>query len=412
MRVLQVMECTIGGTRRHLRDLVLGLLDRGVDVEVACAALREPAMRRDMALMEERGARVHEVPMVRAIRPATDLRHALRLAGIVCDRGFDVIHTHSSKAGALGRAVGVLLSGAVRIHTPHTYAASFGDGKGQGGEDPGSRSLILRVERVLGRVTHRLVHVSADERDEGQRLGTIRASRARVVPNGIDPARFASPTGGAELRRELGVPPDAPLVGTVGLLNDAKGHDVLLDAVAELPADVHALFVGHGELEADLRARAKRLGLAGRAHFAGWRDEVRSAHDAMDVFALPSRWEGLSYAMLEALAAGVPVVSTAVNGSREVLEPPAAEGPPCGIVVPCGDPPALAAALARVLADDALAAGFRAAGPARVASRFTLDAMVDGVLAVYEDALGVRHEVGRAAPEPAVAAEPAEAPSP
>ena len=131
---------------------------------------------------------------------------------------------------------------------------------------------------------------------------------------------------------------------------------------------------------------AERLGVSHRVHFAGWRDEVHSAHDAMDVFVLPSRWEGLSYAMLEALAAGLPVVSTAVNGSREVLTP--ADARACGLVVPCEDVAALSRALQQLLEDDALAAGFRAAGPERVATYYTLDAMVDGTLDVYREALG------------------------
>ncbi len=390
MRVLQVMECTIGGTRRHLRDLSLGLLERGVELEVVCAALREPDMRRDMELMRERGARVHELPMIRPISPLRDAWHALRLAAIAWDRGFDVIHSHSSKAGALARSVGLLGSSAVRIHTPHTYAASFEGGKGQGGEAPGNLALILATERLLGKATHRLVHVSADERDEGQQLGVIPARRARVVPNGIRPKDFASPRGGAALRAELGIPRAAPLVGTVGLLNDAKGHDSLLRAVATLDERVHLLLVGHGELEPQLRALAEQLGLQARVHFAGWRDEVHSAHDAMDVFVLSSRWEGLSYALLEAVAAGVPAVSTAVNGSRDVLDP---EGQsPCGLVVPCEDTAALAEAMGRLLADSAdaqqLARRLSAAGPARVGSHFSLDSMVEQTLGVYREALG------------------------
>jgi glycosyltransferase involved in cell wall biosynthesis len=338
-----------------------------------------------MDVMRSAGARVHQIPMVRPIQPGRDAWHAARLAAILCDRGFDVIHTHSSKAGALGRSVGALLSGAARVHTPHTYAASFDGGKGQGGVSPGPLKLILATERLLGRLTDRLVHVSADERDEGQALGVIPASRARVVPNGIDASRFAAPTGGAALRSELGIPAQARVVGSVGLLNDAKGHDVLLEAAARR-ADLHVLLVGHGELENSLRELAQRLGIENRVHFAGWRDELHPVHDAMDVFALPSRWEGLSYAMLEALAAGLPVVSTAVNGSREVLTPE--NGPACGLIVPCEDVPALAEALDRVLDDESLAAGFSRAGPACVAERYSLDAMVDGTLTVYKEVVG------------------------
>ncbi|MCB9898403.1 MAG: glycosyltransferase [Planctomycetes bacterium] len=385
MRVLQVMECTIGGTRRHLRDLVFGLHRRGVSVEVVAAALREPRMRDDMRRMRAAGITVHEIPMVRPIRPLTDLRHGLRLARVLCDRGFDVIHTHSSKAGALGRGFGALLSGAVRVHTPHTYAFSFDGGHGQGGEPAGPPGLILATERILGRVTHRLVHVSAAELEEGQALGVIPRARARVVPNGVDPAAFGDPSGGEAVRAELGIPADAPLVGTVGLLNDAKGHDLLLDALARLPDGVHLMIVGMGEREPDLRAQAERLGISARMHITGWRDDVLACYDAMDVFVLSSRWEGLSYALLEAMASGRPCVSTDVNGSREALLD--GELPPGGVVVQRLDVESLASAVRDLLTDAPGRAALGEAARERVAARFTVDAMVDATIAVYDEVL-------------------------
>jgi len=378
------MECTIGGTRRHLSDLVHGLLGRGVEVEVACAARREPRMRADMSAMAAAGARVHEVPMQRAITPLRDAWHAARLAALLLDRRFDVLHTHSSKAGALGRTAGLLCSGAVRIHTPHTFAFSFAGGSGQGGEAAGPRGLLLSAERMLGRVTQRMIHVSASERDEGRTLRVIAPGRQRVVPNGIDPARFERPAGGAALRAELGIPAAARVVGSIGLLNDAKGHDLLLLAAARLPADVHVLVVGHGEREGALREQAARLGLARRVHLPGWRDDVSAAHAAMDVFALPSRWEGLPYSLLEAMAAGLPCVASEVNGSRDILQAVT----PCGLLVPREDPLALAAALERLLQDRGLRERLAAAGPQRVRAEYTLEAMIERTLAVYREALG------------------------
>jgi glycosyltransferase involved in cell wall biosynthesis len=380
------MECTIGGTRRHLRDLVHGLLGRGLAVTVACAARRDPRMREDMAGMAAAGAHVHELPMVRQISPVRDAWHATRLAGLLAGRGFDVVHTHSSKAGALGRTAALLASGGVRIHTPHTYAFSFEGGAGQGGQPAGPRGLILGAERVLARLTDRVIHVSASERDEGAALRVVPPGRQRVVPNGIDPARFARPAGGAALRAGLGLPATARVVGTVGLLNDAKGHDILVEALARLPQDVHLLIVGHGEREAALRGLAARLGLSARVHLPGWLDDVSAAHDAMDVFALPSRWEGLPYSLLEAMAAGLPCVASDVNGSRDIL----ACDPPAGLLVPREDSAALAAALQRLLDDRALAARLAAAGPARVAAEFTLEAMIDRTLQVYREAVEQR----------------------
>ena len=124
VRILLIMECTIGGTRRHLRDLAFGLVARGHRVDVVAAALRDPNMERDMERMAAAGVGVRRLDMVRAITPLLDAWHALKLALRLPFRGYDVIHTHSSKAGALGRATGALFSRAARVHTPHTYASS------------------------------------------------------------------------------------------------------------------------------------------------------------------------------------------------------------------------------------------------------------------------------------------------
>jgi glycosyltransferase involved in cell wall biosynthesis len=387
------MECTIGGTRRHLADLVHGLLARGVDVEVACAARRDPRMRDDMASMAAAGARVHELPMVRRIHPALDALHLARLAALICDRRFDVVHTHSSKAGALGRAAALLCSAAARVHTPHTFALSFRGGTGQGGETVGPLGLVTATERLLGRLTHRVIHVSGSEREEGAALGLVPPSRAVVIPNGIDPRRYARPAGGAALRAELGIPDGARVVGSVGLLNDAKGFDLLVAAAPALPVDVHVLIAGHGERERPLREQARALGVADRVHLPGWRDDLSAVHDATDVFALPSRWEGLPYALLEALAAGLPCVASDVNGSRDVLR----GDPGCGLLVAPGDPGALASGLRGMLDDAALAARCAEAGPRRVAAAYSLDRMLDRTLALYRELVGARAAVGEAA---------------
>jgi glycosyltransferase involved in cell wall biosynthesis len=378
------MECTIGGTRRHLRDLVYGLTARGVEVEVACAVRRDSRMRLDIERMTAAGIRVHEIPMVRQIRPALDAWHALRLGAVMFDRRFDVIHTHSSKAGALGRTAGALLSSAARVHTPHTFAFSFEGGTGQGGEKIGPIGLVLKTERLLGKISTAVIHVSESERRDGAALGVVPPKKARVIPNGIDPGTFASPAGGAILRAELGIPADAPLVGSVGLLNDAKGYDLLVAAAAKLPSDVHVMIVGHGEREEALRRQGDELGLGDRLHLAGWRDTLAEAHDAIDVFALPSRWEGLPYALIEAMAAGLPCVSADVNGSRDVFD----TEPPCGLLVAREDPDALAEGLALLLRDDALRARIAAAGPARIAEAFTVDTMVDATLSLYRELTG------------------------
>ncbi|HVS17543.1 MAG TPA: glycosyltransferase, partial [Planctomycetota bacterium] len=204
--------------------------------------------------------------------------------------------------------------------------------------------------------------------------------RLRVVPNGIDPApwRAARPYA----RGELGVRAHAPLVLVAGLLNVAKGQDLALRALArpEL-AQVELLLAGHGELESELRELAGELGVAGRAHFLGWRDDLPRLMASCDALLLPSRWEGLPYVVLQAFAAGRPVAAARVDGALELVE----EGV-TGTLAAAGDVADLAAALERLLAlPPAARAELGRAGAARVEASYTVERMADGMDEVYRE---------------------------
>ena len=144
MRVLQVMECTIGGTRRHIVDVCAGLAARGVDTHLVASTLRQADFTEDLRDLEARGVRVTRLPMVRELAPRQDTRHLLALTRLIEREQPDVVHTHSSKAGALGRLASLAAGTAVRVHTPHTYSflfdAMFGTLK---------RRLYFEIERAL-----------------------------------------------------------------------------------------------------------------------------------------------------------------------------------------------------------------------------------------------------------------------
>jgi glycosyltransferase involved in cell wall biosynthesis len=200
------------------------------------------------------------------------------------------------------------------------------------------------------------------------------------VPNGVEPERW-SRAEPADLVAH-GVPRGARSAVVAGLLNVAKGQDLAIAALARAGLEeLHLLVLGHGDTEGELRALAKQLGVGTRVHFLGWRDDVPSFVAASDVVVVPSRWEAMPYVVLEAMAAGKPVVSTAVDGARCVIA--SAE---CGALVPIGDVDALAAAMRRIAA---LPAGDRALlgerGRRAVELRYTVDAMVEGSLAVYRE---------------------------
>ena len=204
-----------------------------------------------------------------------------------------------------------------------------------------------------------------------------------TVPNGVRPRR--DPPGRRAARTALGLRPDDPVVLSTGRLTHMKRQRHLVEAAALLAPGcprLHVVILGDGELREELEALVAARGLTGTVHLPGHRADARMLLDAADVFALPSRAEGMPLALLEAMEAGLPVVATRVIGSTEVV----AHGR-TGILVPPGSPHELAAALALLLGDRRLRADYGAAGRSRYLEEFTVDAMVRRTRAVYEQAL-------------------------
>lgn len=375
MHVLHVIEATIGGTRRHVVDACRGLAARGVRTTLVCAALREPAFRGDMATLAAAGVEVRELPMVRAPRPATDLRHLFALRALLRELRPDIVHTHSSKAGVLGRSASALCGIGARVHTPHTFAFLFG-----AMFSSSARALYRGIEQQLARRTDRFIAVSDDEARTFTEAGFVPANKLRVVPNGIDPRPWSAAQ--ALPRAELGVPEAAPLAALVGLLNVAKGQDLAIRALAEPGLEaLHLCIAGVGECEGEYRRLARELGLESRVHLLGWRDDVPRLLAAADLLVLPSRWEGMPYIVLEAMAAARPVVAARVDGARALIE-----GGRCGMLCEVESAPALAESLRRALAlapKERRQLGLR--GRAAVESRYTLEHMLDGLQAVYAE---------------------------
>lgn len=190
-----------------------------------------------------------------------------------------------------------------------------------------------------------------------------------TIPNGVDIDRYGHPVDRAAMRARLGVPADARLVTIVGKLMEQKGHRVLLDAlptVAERHADLHVVLAGEGPLRDEIVGRAAAAGLGGRVHLVGNRSDVADLLAASDLFVLPSLWEGLPMALLEAMASRLPVVASAVSGSREVVI-----SDESGLLVRPGDPSALAGAMLELLGNADRAARLGLGARARVEDRFS-----------------------------------------
>jgi glycosyltransferase involved in cell wall biosynthesis len=282
----------------------------------------------------------------------------------------DVVHTHQIGAAAyLGPAAGRL--GVPVLHTEHgnLFARTRG-------LLPTLKARV--VMRSAARHVGRFYCVSDDIARAVTRWRTVPRHKVEVVPNGVElPA-----DEGADVRAALGIPADAPVVGTVGRLAEVKRQDVLVRAAAKLAErwpGLRLLVVGDGPERAALERLAAAVGLGGRAVFAGYRPHPEAYLRAMDVFALTSRSEGFPVALLEAWACGVPAVCTAVGGVPAVVEPGTN-----GLLVPPGDADAVAAAVGSLLADRATAARMAAAGRAAVRDRYSLAAVADGYARRYQ----------------------------
>jgi len=310
LRVLVAMEPLVGGTLQHIEHLLAHTPPDEFELHLAVSAERDPSARRRFEDWRRSGWRVHEVPMRRAISPVRDLCCLLKLWALCRSEKFDLVHTHSSKAGFLGRlAAG--LSGIPVVHTPHVFP--FGRGAG------GRRFLAL--EKLVARWTDRMVLLSDYQVNLVHRHRLLPADRVTRIPNGVDAGRLSRP-GRARARAELGLEPGVPLVLFIGRLCEQKGLDVLLDAAGRLAREGDAarfLIVGDGPLGAWLEQAVARRRLGATVRPWGATDRAGVFYAACDLVVCPSRFEGMPYVILEAKAAARPTAMSLVSGMEEFV---------------------------------------------------------------------------------------------
>jgi glycosyltransferase involved in cell wall biosynthesis len=359
-----------GGTQRHLQQ-VLRLLDParfrasvytlmpGGDVEDELRAA---------------GVAVTSLSLGGRLVGARAAQAMLRAAGLVRASGVHVVHGYQWRPALVGALVARL------ARVPLVFASK----RSLTGDDTRAR----RAWRAIGRRVDTLVVNAEAIRAEAQAHGV--ATRWAVIPSGVDVDRFRETPDAARAKSALGLDPSRPVIGTVGRLESRKGHDDLLAAAHTVLARANGLrpqllVVGDGPLRRRLAEQAASLGIADSVRFAGHVADVRIPLAAMDVFVLSSNAEGMSNALLEAMAAGRPVIGTAVGGTAEVLD-----GADRGLLVPPGDPDALGGAMLALLADRERARRLGEAGRRWVTETVGADAMVRRLEDLYEQRLAAR----------------------
>ncbi len=353
MRILQLThQGDLGGATNSITWLSRGLAQRGHEVYLGCRPESLLASR-----FPQGPARVVEMRLPRG--PAL-LAEAVRWRQWIEERGIDVVNANASLDRHLVSYVKLMGTRAAIVHTRRNVARSAG-GK-------------LRA-RFDAATTDRIVAVSAEVADGLVRRGVPRA-RVEVIRNGVPLAdlRAADPERAAALRASFELRPGVPVVGVVAR---RKSQEDLLDAAIRLARPMEILLAGIPE-DAALAARIARLPAGVRARCLGYRDDVPEISSLLDVFVLPSRIEGFSLALLEAMARGLPCIASDAGGNREAL----AEGG--GRLYPPGDGAALARELAALLDDPAAARAQGEAGRARVRREFDVAVTVHRTAALYE----------------------------
>ncbi len=359
MKVLHVE----GGSRlyggaQQVLYLLEGLARRGHSNLLACPA--GCALARAAAPF----AQVHELPM----HGDADVLMAARLTRLIRATRPDLVHLHSRIGADVWGGVAARLTGTPVVHTRRV-------------DNPEPRWLVATKYRLHDRVLAISEGIGRVLLSEG-----LPAAKLRVVRSAVDWGRFQSPCDRAATGAALGVPTDGLLVGVVAQLIPRKGHRFLLQALTGLTAThpkLRVLFFGQGPLEAELRAEIAALGLSERVQLAGFRDDLDRLLPCLDLLVHPATLEGLGVSLLQASSAGVPIIASAAGGIPEAVRAGVN-----GVLVPPGDVPALTAALDGLLGDAGLRRRLGEGGRELMRREFSIDAMVEGNLAVYRELLG------------------------
>lgn len=345
---------------------------------------------------QDAGVGVHILPSLRRpIRPVQDRRAFRDLTEWIRGGHWNVVHTHGSKAGILGRLAAHKAGVPVIIHNVHGWGHHEH-------MNPLMRRAYIFAERRAARVTDWFLVDATANRDKGLADGIGRPEQYVTVYNGIDIDRFRHVrVDRAALRASLGIPAGAPVVGTVSRLAPQKAPDDFVRLAALVHAQrpsAHFVFVGGGPLDAPIRAQIAAAGLTDCVHLLGYRHDVPEILRVFDVFALTSLWEGLPRVFAQAMCAELPLVATHVDGAGEAIT----EGKN-GFLVPPRQPDVMAERVLRLLNDDTLRRAMGQNGAARVASQFDERAMVRHLEEIYlscAEAKGLRPSPPAPALEP------------
>jgi len=350
---------------------------RGYGVTLACTATEF------IGELEAAGAKVDNVPIARSVNPVRDFVSLLSLFSYIKKSRYDVVHTHTTKAGFIGRLAARLAGAPLVIHTIH-------DPPHNSAKNPLLKKLYILMEQIASTWAHHIVTVSYANYEEIGKRRIAPLEKVTVIREGIELSNYDIKVDRDAKRKELSVPGDAKVVGMVARLEAAKGHTYLIDAMPEILKAVPESFfvlVGRGHLREQLEARVREFGVQDRVVFTGFREDMLEIMNIFDLFVLPSLWEGLGIVLLEAMAFRLPIVASRTGGITDVV----VDGE-TGLLVPPRDSDSLAQAITALLKDGGRARKMGEEGFIRVSKEFRDSVANEKMMELYEKLIKQHHK--------------------
>ena len=355
-------------------------LIKGSTLESAMTKAETRLVEDQLETAKKQGIEIIDVPsLVRRISPINEVRALVALFRHIRKLEPHIVHTHTSKAGILGRLAAWLARVPTIIHTPHghVFYGHFGRSLSR---------IFLQMEKLLGRITNHLIALTPQEGNDYVTLNVSKANNTSVIHSGVDLSRFRQASRGrARKRKELGISPDALAIGFVGWLLPIKGVNFLVQAMAGVVRDhpkTLLVLVGKGEQENELKKQVENLGLTDKVLFLGWRSDVEEIMACFDLLVLPSLNEGMGRVLVEAMAVGLPIVASNVGGISDLVK----DGKN-GLLVPPADAQALERAISGLLKDKARRKQLGKAGK-KMCRPYSAEAMVEQINDLYARLLG------------------------
>jgi len=306
-----------GGSAENTFLTLTGLDENSYEATLISGPVGDPKHDRRKQI-EKQGIEYILIPeLVRNISPINDLITLFKIYGFLRNEKFDIVHTHTSKAGLLGRLAAKLAGIPIVIHTPHghVFFGYFG---------PFKTKIFIFLERLASRITHKILALTNREKKDYILFKIANEDKFVVINSGIELSRFKKLNFNEKqnIKKELGIPENSLIIGTVGRLVPVKGPEFLLKAAKQIVPkypDSFFIFTGDGYLRQDLEKKALEMGVKENIIFLGWRDDVAKIVSVYDVFVLPSLNEGMGRVLVEAMALGKPIVASNVGGIPDLV---------------------------------------------------------------------------------------------